>query len=417
MNNYTNNSSDNNSNNYNNYNNYNTTNNNYNNILYICHSYSSFQKDSIEAMSKYFENLSVLVRYNPLVEMLKYFPIPYLEPFKLHHKLDLTKKPPNLDLFLTPVLYAPLDSQYKKIGKSHHQAAEKVILKNNIKFDLIHSHFSWSAGYVGAKLKEKYSVPFIVTVHGYDIYELPFRDKEWIENIKYVLNSADYIITVSNSNYECIKKLNVKTPVKILPNGFRCAVFYPQNSDECRKTLGLPPGVKIILTVGALMDVKGHKYLIEAIGEVVKGRKDVLCIIVGGGNLKNKLQKQINSEGIQNHVKLVGPKNHNEIPIWMNSCDIFVLPSLKEGNPTVLFECLGCGIPFVGTKVGGIPEIIVSDDYGMISEPGDSKDLAKKIELALEKKWCSKDIRTYGERFVWENITKEIYDIYNNLLL
>ena len=62
------------------------------------------------------------------------------------------------------------------------------------------------------------------------------------------------------------------------------------------------------------------------------------------------------------HVEFVGGKPHAEIPIWMNACDVFVLSSLSEGNPTVMFECVGCGKPFIGTKVGGIPEIIISDD-------------------------------------------------------
>lgn len=366
-------------------------------------------------MSRYIRNLSVLVRYNPVAEISRYIPIPSLDIRTLDYKLDLAKKPHNLDLFLTPVLYLPFDSQYKKLGEKHLRAAEKVLLKNNIEFDLIHSHFSWSAGYVGAKLKEKYKVPFVVTVHGYDIYKLPFKDKEWQEKITYVLNSADCIITVSKSNSECIKKLGVNTPIKIITNGFRSDLFYPRQSSECRKILGLPSNKRILLTVGDLVESKGHKYLIEAVEDLVKYRQDVLCIIVGGGNLKNTLEKQINVAEMQDYIKLVGPKNHNQIMLWMNSCDVFVLPSLIEGNPTVLFECLGCGIPFVGTKVGGVPEIIISEDYGMLVEPGNSRDLVEKIEIALEKKRSSEVTMNYGKQFAWDNVTKKICDVYKNL--
>ena len=357
----------------------------------------------------------VLVRYNPIAEIASYIPVPALDRFRLDSKIDITNTPSNIRVYLTPILYAPFDSQYKKLGEKHFKATEKAIDKNSIEFDLIHSQFTWSAGYAGAKLKEKYNVPFIVTAHGYDIYDLPFRDEEWKERIEYVLNSADYIIAVSNSNLKCIKKLNVKTPVKVIPNGFRSDLFYPRDSENCRKILNLPINKRIILTVGNLEEVKGHKYLIEAMQEVVKHKKDVLCIIVGSGKLKNKLENQIGKSGFENSVKLVGGRPHNEIPIWMNSCDVFVLPSLSEGNPTVMFEALGCGKPFVGTKVGGVPEIITSEDYGLLCEPANPEDLAKKILTALDKEWDREKIRVYAEQFTWERIARRVIEVYEYL--
>ena len=259
-------------------------------------------------------------------------------------------------------------------------------------------------------------MPFIVTAHGYDVYDLPFRDEEWREKIEYVLNVADCVITVSNSNLECIEKLNVETPVKVLPNGFRDDLFYPRDSNECKKTLNLPFDKKIILAVGNLVEIKGHKYLIEAMQKVVKHRTDGLCIIVGGGELKGKLERQIRKAGLKDHVKLVGGRPHDEIPIWMNACDLFVLPSMNEGNPTVLFECLGCGTPFVGTKVGGIPEIITSEDYGLLCEPANPDELAEKILIALDKEWDCDKIREYAEQFTWENITEEIVAAYKGII-
>ena len=383
--------------------------------LFIIQAYNNFQKESINSTCHYFKECSVLVRSNPISEFYKYVKTPFLETFKLDYKIDLNNIPSNLSVHPTPILYAPLNSQYKKLGEKHFKAAERSIRKHNIKFDLIHSHFTWSSGYASAKLKEKYNVPFVVTGHGYDIYGLPFKDEEWKERIEYVLNSADRIITVSNSNLSCIKKLNVKTPVHILPNGYRPDQFHPMDMEKCRKALDLPLDKKIILAVGNLVEIKGHNYLIGAMEEVVKHRKDVLCFIVGGGETENKLRKQIKNAGLEDHVKLPGSKLHNEIPMWVNACDIFVLPSLNEGNPTVMFECLGCGKPFIGTKVGGVPEIIVSDDYGLLVEPANSEKLAETILLALDKTWDTTKIKAYSAQFTWAEIGKNIVDIYKTL--
>ena len=108
-------------------------------------------------------------------------------------------------------------------------------------------------------------------------------------------------------------------------------------------------------------------------------------------------------------MKYLNYKPHNEIPIWMNACDVFVLPSLNEGNPTVLVECLGCGRPFVGTRVGGVPEIITSDDFGLLCEPANPNDLANRIIVALDKEWDNNKIREYSEQFIWDNIAEQIH--------
>jgi len=376
-----------------------------NNLLILSNHYLTFVKDQVEMLSTNFGNINALIRFNPARKLFGYRSI-----------VDTTPILPNVHILTTPVLYLPLDRQYKRLGEKHYYATKKVIRNNYLTFNLIHAHFTWSAGYVGARLKEEYNVPLVVTAHGYDIYSLPFKDREWREKIEYVLNTADHVITVSQSNLACINKLDVSTPVTVIPNGFRSDLFYPRDSSECRRVLNLPQDKKIILTVGNLELIKGQKYLIEAIGEIIRNRKDILCIIIGVGKVRSNLEHQIQSLGLDGHIMLAGGKPHDEIPHWINACDLFVLPSLNEGNPTVMFEALGCGKPFVGTKVGGVPEIIISDEYGLLVEPADPDDLAKKILAALDREWDREAILQYAERFTWENIAKEILGVYEQVL-
>ncbi len=386
------------------------------NLAVICHSYNNFQKDPIDILAPRVSSVNVFVRVNPFSELGKYLSIPQLERFSSAYKIDLTGTPENVQVSPTPIWYLPTDRDYKRLGERHYAHVKSLIKERGTKFDLIHAHFTWSAGYAGARLKEEYDVPFVVTGHGYDIYSLPFKDDEWRAKIEYVLNTADHIITVSQSNLACIQKLDVSTPVTVIPNGFRSDLFYPRDPLKCRKALNLPQDKKIILTVGNLEPVKGQRYLVEAVQRIIRERKNILCVIVGAGKVRTALERQIRSLGLEDYILLAGGKPHDEIPLWMNACDLFVLPSLNEGNPTVMFEALGCGKPFVGTKVGGVPEVIASDDYGLLVEPADSEDLAEKILIALDREWDREAILEYAQRYTWKNIAKEIMGVYTQIL-
>jgi glycosyltransferase involved in cell wall biosynthesis len=385
------------------------------NLLAITHTYRSFQKESIESTASFFQNVFTLVRVNPLVELSKFLPVGNFSQNRIEYKIDMTDTPPNCHVFRTPITYLPIDYQYRTLGERHYKSVKKTIAENNLSFDIIHSHFTWSAGYAGARLKEETGVPFIVTAHGQDIYSLPFKNEFWREKIRFVLNTADFIITVSQSNKACIEKLDITTPVKVIPNGFPSDLFFPRDQQQCRLDLKLPLDKKIILTAGNFVPIKGQEYLIAAMSEISKKRNDVLCIIIGNGPLEQELKREVARRNLQSTVIFPGRKSHAEIAIWMNACDLFVLPSLNEGNPTVMFECIACGKPFVGTRVGGIPEIINSHDYGIVVEPQNSMALFNSIQNALEKKWDSDTIISYSRNFSWNSISKEIIKIYKSV--
>jgi glycosyltransferase involved in cell wall biosynthesis len=299
------------------------------------------------------------------------------------------------------------------LGRSHLRSVERCIEKNRIDFDIIHAHFTWSAGYVGSKLKETYKVPFIITAHGMDIYDLPFKNAFYTGQITRILNSADHIITVSRNNLASMERLAVQKPVSVILNGFDHRRFFPRDMQECRRTLGLPQDKKILINVAKLYDVvKGHEILIRAMQDVIRTRDDVVCYIVGDGELRASLERLIAELHLGQQVKIVGAKPHHEIPLWINAGDLFVLPSKNEGNPTVLFECLGCAKPFIGTRVGGIPETITDDTYGILSEPGNVQELAKNIVSSLSRQWEPEKISAYAQQFTWENISKEILEVY-----
>lgn len=233
--------------------------------------------------------------------------------------------------------------------------------------------------------------------------------------IKYILGSSDSIIVTSQSWIEVLSRICDKH-VKIfsIPNGFDTSLFFPTSKREARENLGLLKDKKIFVTIGSLEICKGHRYLIESMKNIIRSRNDVILYIIGSGLLKKEINLLINKYELSDSVFLLeGDKSPREIAIWFNACDIFILPSLNEANPTVMFECLACGKPFVGTKVGGIPDIITSEEYGLLCNPSDSNDLMQKILISLNKKWNHKKINAYAQQFTWKNNAEKLAKIYD----
>lgn len=386
-------------------------------ILYIVHDYNNFQKDPIEEASKYFKKVYVLVRYKPLSWFAKYIPIKSIKKYEDSFVVDLNNVPENVKVIRTPVWYLPFGIFYKLAGELHYKSVLRTIKKYNIKFDLIHSHFIWSAGFVGMKLKEKYQVPFIVTGHGFDVYQLPFDSSFWEFQTKKILSYADYIVTVSKKNEEILTGLNVeKSKIKILHNSFDPKLFFPIESKISRENIKISLYEEMVLSVGNFEEVKGHKDLINAIKILDKKHPKLVCYIVGGGSLEKNLLDEIRKLKLEKKVFLVSHLPHDQISRWMNACDLFVLPSIAESFGIVQIEAFACGKPVVATKNEGSKEIILSRDYGYLCNIGDSEDLARNMEKALKKKWDKEKIIRYSDNFKQESINNKLINLYKNIL-
>ena len=204
--------------------------------------------------------------------------------------------------------------------------------------------------------------------------------------------------------------------IVVIPNGYDSKAFYPREKDKCREKLGLLADATILFNVGNLIEVKGHKYLIETMQLLSKERNNIFCYIAGTGKLDKDLEDSISNQNLQNVVHLIGWCPDDEIAFWMNACNIFVLPSLSESFGIVQLESMACGKPVVATRNGGSEEVVISDKYGLLAEPADPEDLAEKILVALDREWNREEILAYAERYTWGGIGKEIVDIYRQTI-
>lgn len=235
--------------------------------------------------------------------------------------------------------------------------------------------------------------------------------------VKTILSSADAVIVTSPSWVKILGEISGREEgIYPLANGFDPAIFHPRDKLAARTELGLPLDKRILLTVGYLEEVKGHRFLLEAMPEIIKHSPDVQLFIIGTGPLKEELLASIKKMRIEDRVSFFdGGQTSERIALWMNSADLFVLPSLSEGNPTVLFECLGCGRPFLGTRVGGIADIITSKELGALCDPSDPTGLAVAIAAMLDKRWDADYISTYAQQYSWNSISTNLEEIYDRI--
>ncbi len=364
-----------------------------------------FVKEQVKLLSKSFKNVYVISPIPFGIEMLR-------KTRYSDYRFD------NVRVFFPRYLNSPINWTHARTRwvTNETKAIRSLLVKEDLRYDLIHAHSTWPSGAVAVQLKRDSSVPVIITEHTSNTFQRAIEDRDeiFIESWR----TADKIIRVRQSDASMFQRVSIPAEkIVSIPNGFDEKKFHPMDMAGCRKALNLSQDKRILLYVGNLYsEVKGHKHLIDAMVHVSKERQDVICIIVGGGKLRSKIQKQIRSLGLESSVVIVETQPHDMIPQWLNACDLFVLPSLNEGFPTVLPEALGCGKPVVGTKVGGVPEIISSPRYGLLVEPGDPHDLSQKILTALDQRWDEGAILRYARRFTWYGITEEIAAVYRELL-
>ena len=383
------------------------------NILFILHSYNSFQKNLVESVSDIFKNVYVLVRYKPIAEINRLFPLSSLKPHIRSYVFDLKNKPENVYVFPVALNYLPIKYYYDKLGDMHFKKAMVILNEKKINFDIIHSVFTWTSGYVGNNIKKVYKKPHILT---------EFRSDKTIkknisQNDEKIIRSwieADHITTNNTANFHSIRSYNENT--QLLYNGYSEELFFYKDKNNTREKLNIDNKKRVILTVGYLEEYKGHKYLIKALDKVLKNDPSVLCYIIGDGSKKSELQSMINKLNFREHIKLVGTIDHSSLNDWINACDIFVMPSLADGNPRIMFENLACGKPFIGTRVGDIPQVINSNDIGYLCNPADSDELSNKILEALKRNWDKYKISEHAKQYSWGKVADNFRLVYKNIL-
>ncbi|WP_421909924.1 glycosyltransferase [Methanolacinia petrolearia] len=359
-----------------------------------------FVKNQVDELKKYFKKIIVIA---PVLHSLKIFK---------NDKLCRDYSYDSVEVYYPRCYYIPIEWFNKFLIDTRFKAVENCIKEKQLSFDLIHAHFTWPAGYISIKLKGKYNKKVLITIHE----DSGWFDRE-VEMDYYPINDtwskADALIRVNKKDLPILKEYN--DHVYFVPNGFS-PIFHPIDTNLAREKLNIPQEAQILFTLGDLIKRKGFNYLIDAMDLICKKNDNVFCFIGGEGLEKRILQKQIDKLHLSDKIKLIGFVPMDRLNYWMNACDLFILPSLKESFGVVQIEAMACGKPVVASWNGGSEEIIISDRYGFLAKTADSKDLVEKILSGLDKEWDKESILEYAKQFTWNTVVQQNMELYNSVL-
>ncbi len=202
-------------------------------------------------------------------------------------------------------------------------------------------------------------LPMSLTCRGTDLNLWPAIKGAGAE-IRSMLQEIDQVISVSEALRR--KALDLGCPpdrAKTLRNGVDGELFSPGDQALARQKLGLPADARVALMVGNLLELKGQHLVIDALPRLRREQPaaDWHLVLVGKGEKLDSLKGQAEALGLAEQVVMPGGQPAKNLPDWYRAADVMVLASSREGWPNVVLEALACGLPVIGTPVGGVPEI------------------------------------------------------------
>jgi len=271
----------------------------------------------------------------------------------------------------------------------------QIVQKENINH--IHAHWGSTTATMAYIVSRLTSIPWSFTLHRWDIKENNML-KEKVRLAKFVRCISEH---GKNELFQIIGK-DYQEKIKVVHMGVKTPIDVSESEE--------PKGFFTIVTPANLLEVKGHKYLIEACFNLVRqGIKNFQCFFYGDGPLRIKLESLIGEKKLTNFVKMPGVLPHEKlIKMYKNKeIDVVVLPSIitkieHEGIPVSLMEAMAYRIPVISTNTGGIPELL-SNGAGIIVEEKSPKQLAEIILKIMKNKNLRKELAERG----YQKVQKE----------
>lgn len=275
----------------------------------------------------------------------------------------------------------------------------------NERFDICLCFFGIPSGPIGYVLRKKYKLPYIIRFGGGDVPGFQKRFTKVYKligpAIKVIWKNAIGLIVNSQELKDMALGFYNKKEFEIIYNGVDTKTFYPRSD---KKELG----EFRILFVSRLIERKGLQYIIPQLDKIQKlVKKEIRLIVVGDGPYRIELENLVKQYRVQAMVQFEGHKSREELVLYYQNSDLFILPSNKEGMPNVVLEAMACGLPIIMTPCGGCSALI--EDNGFIAENKEFGNIIARLanDDSLCKRLGEQSKQKADLYFTWDKVVEK----------
>lgn len=287
-------------------------------------------------------------------------------------------------------------------------ATLKRLQREGFDFDLIDAHYYYPDGVAAGLLAKWLGKPFFVTARGTDlnlIPEYPFPRKLILQTAAQASGS----IGVCKALMDSLEQLGADpTKLHTLRNGVDLERFTPEPREVARERLGLKTQGQYLLSVGHLVERKGHHIAIEALAQLPA----VTLLVAGAGPEEGALKALANRLGVADRVHWAGIVPQTELKWWYSAADVLTLCSSREGWANVLLEAMACGTPVIATNIWGTPEVVSAPEAGRLMERRDSAALVDAWLKLMASLPGRNDTHRFASTFGWQPTVDGLLDVF-----
>jgi glycosyltransferase involved in cell wall biosynthesis len=285
------------------------------------------------------------------------------------------------------------------------------ILAEGFDFDLIDAHYYYPDGIAASLIAKQLNKPFVVTARGTDlnlIPEFPYPRRLILQTAQ----AASASIGVCKALMDTLAALGADhDKLKVFRNGVDLDKFRPEDRVEARQRLKLTART-ILLSVGHLVERKGHHIAIEAMASLPE---HVMLVIAGSGPERQALETLAQKLGVQQRVIFTGQLANQELKWWYSAADALLLCSSREGWANVLLESMACGTPVIATNIWGTPEVVSCPQAGVLMQERTAASLVAGFAELIRNYPLRTEVRQHAEKFSWHETTQAQLSLFRHI--
>lgn len=280
-------------------------------------------------------------------------------------------------------------------------------------FDLIDAHYYYPDGVAAAIVAKALGKPFVVTARGTDLNLIPEFDKPRAMILRTAL-AAQASIGVCRALMDRLAELGADpAKLNVFRNGVDLERFVPEDRNVARIKLGLNPDCRHLLSVGHLIERKGHHLAIETLPNQPVTTQ---LTIIGSGPEKENLIEHARRMGVRSRVHFTGQVPQDMLKWWYSAADVLLLGSSREGWANVLLESMACGTPVVATNIWGTPEVVSDPAAGVLAVDRTPEGVRAALDQLLANYPDRAATRRHAEQFSWDKTTQDQLDLFAKIL-